>query len=138
MNPVLSHDITLSPAFHDLDPMNVVWHGNYARYVELARTALFQKFDYDYPAMRDSGYAWPIVDLRLRYVRPIVYGQTVTVRATIVEWEHRLKIDYLVRDAATGERLTKGYSVQVAVDMQTGEMCYECPPVLWERLGVKP
>ena len=138
MTPDLSHEITLSPAFHDLDPMDVVWHGNYVRYLEQARCALLARFQYDYPAMRDSGYAWPVVDLRLRYVRPLVYGQAVTVRATIVEWENRLKIDYLLRDAATGERLTKGYSVQVAVDMRTNEMCYECPPVLWERLGVKP
>ncbi|WP_354686490.1 acyl-CoA thioesterase [Cupriavidus necator] len=137
MTPDLSHEITLTPAFHDLDPMDVVWHGNYVRYLEQARCALLARFDYDYPAMRDSGYAWPVVDLRLRYVRPLVYGQSVTVRATIVEWENRLKIDYLLRDAATGERLTKGYSVQVAVDMGTGEMCYECPPVLWERLGVQ-
>ncbi|MFS8978031.1 acyl-CoA thioesterase [Cupriavidus necator] len=138
MTPDLSHEITLSPAFHDLDPMDVVWHGNYVRYLEQARCALLARFQYDYPAMRDSGYAWPVVDLRLRYVRPLVYGQAVIVRATIVEWENRLKIDYVLRDAATGERLTKGYSVQVAVDMRTNEMCYECPPVLWERLGVKP
>ncbi|WP_455288755.1 acyl-CoA thioesterase [Cupriavidus necator] len=138
MTPDLCHEITLSPAFHDLDPMDVVWHGNYVRYLEQARCALLARFQYDYPAMRDSGYAWPVVDLRLRYVRPLVYGQAVIVRATIVEWENRLKIDYVLRDAATGERLTKGYSVQVAVDMRTNEMCYECPPVLWERLGVKP
>lgn len=138
MTPDLSHEITLSPAFHDLDPMDVVWHGNYVRYLEQARCALLARFQYDYPAMRDSGYAWPVVDLRLRYVRPLVYGQAVIVRAIIVEWENRLKIDYVLRDATTGERLTKGYSVQVAVDMRTNEMCYECPPVLWERLGVKP
>lgn len=138
MSQDLSHEITLSPAFHDLDPMNVVWHGNYVRYFEQARCALLQRFGYDYPAMRDSGYAWPVVDLRIKYVRPLVYGQSVTVRAAIVEWENRLKIDYLVRDTATGERLTKGYSIQVAVEMATGEMCYVCPPVLWERLGVKP
>lgn len=134
----LSHTITLTPAFHDLDPMDVVWHGNYVRYFEQARCALLARFDYDYPAMRDSGYAWPVVDLRVKYVRPLVYGQRVTVAATIVEWENRLKIDYLVRDADTGERLTKGHTIQVAVEIATREMCYVCPPVLWQRLGVQP
>ncbi|WP_420991764.1 acyl-CoA thioesterase [Cupriavidus sp. 30B13] len=136
MSPDLSHEITLSPAFHDLDPMNVVWHGNYVRYFEQARCALLERFHYDYPAMRDSGYAWPVVDMRVKYVGPLTYGQPFVVRAAIVEWENRLKIDYLVRDAATGRRLTKGYTIQVAVDMRSGEMCYVCPPVLWERLGV--
>ncbi|WP_454726444.1 MULTISPECIES: acyl-CoA thioesterase [Cupriavidus] len=136
MSPDLSHEITLSPAFHDLDPMNVVWHGNYVRYFEQARCALLERLHYDYPAMRDSGYAWPVVDMRVKYVGPLTYGQPFVLRATIVEWENRLKIDYLVRDAATGRRLTKGYTIQVAVDMRSGEMCYVCPPVLWERLGV--
>ncbi len=48
----LSHEIELSPAFHDLDPMDIVWHGNYAKYLEIARNALMAKFDYDYPQMR--------------------------------------------------------------------------------------
>ena len=62
----LSHEIELSPAFHDLDPMDIVWHGNYVKYLEIARNALMAKFDYDYLQMRASGYAWPIVDLRMK------------------------------------------------------------------------
>lgn len=134
----LSHEISLAPAFHDLDPMDVVWHGNYIRYFEQARCALLARLGYDYPAMHDSGYAWPVVDLRVKYMRPLAYGQQAAVRATIVEWENRLKIDYEIRDQATGQRLTRGSSIQVAVDMASGEMCYVCPPVLWERLGVQP
>ncbi len=137
-HPKLAHELVLSPAFHDLDPMDVVWHGNYARYFELARCALLSRFDYDYPAMRDSGYAWPVVDMRIKYIRPLVYGQQTVVRATIVEWEHRLKIDYEIRDAASGRRLTRGYTIQVPVEIATGEMSYVCPPVLAERLGVTP
>ncbi len=136
MPNVLSHEISLSPAFHDLDPMDVVWHGNYLRYFELARCALLQQIDYDYPQMRESGYAWPIVDVRVKYVRPLRYGQAITVRATFVEWENRLKIAYEVRDAATSQRLTRGYSIQVAVDMATHEMQYVSPPALLQRLGV--
>lgn len=136
VGPDLSHEIELSPAFHDLDPMDVVWHGNYVKYLEIARNALMARFDYDYPQMKESGYAWPIVDLRLKYVRSLVYGQKVRIRARIVEWENRLKIDYQVRCADTGEVLTKAHSIQVAVDIATREMCWVCPPVLWRKLGV--
>ncbi|MEN7527339.1 acyl-CoA thioesterase [Cupriavidus sp. DL-D2] len=138
MSKALHHAITLTPSFHDLDPMDVVWHGNYLRYFEVARCALLQTFDYDYPQMRESGYAWPVVDLRVKYVRPLVYGQVVEVHASIVEWENRLKIDYEIRDVASGQRVTKGYSIQVAVDMKTQEMLYVSPPVLLEKLGVEP
>ena len=133
-----SAQIELSPAFHDLDQMEVVWHGHYLKYLELARCALLQGFDYDYPQMRDSGYAWPVVDLRSKYVRPARFGQRLAIRATLVEWEHRMKIDYLVTDADSGDVLTRASTVQVAVDLATGEMCFVSPPVLARKLGRLP
>lgn len=138
MKPDLSHEIELTPAFHDLDLMEVVWHGHYVKYLELARCALLSRFDYDYPQMRASGYAWPVVDMRLKYVQPVVFGQKVKVRAEITEWENRLRIDYLIRDAATGNRLNQAHTLQVAVSLATRELQFVCPPVLWERLGVRP
>ena len=132
----LSHTLDISPAFYDLDPMDIVWHGNYVKYLELARNALMAKYDYDYPQMRASGYAWPIVDLRLKYVGMVSYGMAIRVHARIVEWESRLKIEYEIRCAASGKRLTKATSVQVALDIHTKEMCWVCPPVLWEKLGI--
>ena len=138
MNPDLSHEVEVVPAFYDIDPMEIVWHGHYVKYLEVARTALLAKFNYDYPRMRASGYAWPIVDMRLKYVRPAELGQHLVVRAEILEWENRLRIAYAIRDAASGRKLTQASTIQVAVDLATREMLYVCPPVLWERLGVRP
>lgn len=134
----LSHEIEITPAFYDIDVMEIVYHGHYVRFLELARSALLAQFDYDYPRMRDSGYAWPVVDMRLKYVRPATFGQVLKVRATITEWENRLRIDYLISDAATGRKVNTAHTIQVAVDMATRAMCFVCPPVLWERLGVAP
>jgi len=134
----LTHEIEVTPAFYDIDVMEIVYHGHYVRYLELARSALLAKFNYDYPRMRDSGYAWPVVDMRLKYVRPATFGQTLTVRATVTEWENRLRIDYVLRDTATGQKVNSAHTIQVAVDMATRTMCFVCPPVLWERLGVAP
>ena len=128
--------VDLEIPFHDVDMMSVVWHGHYAKYFEIARCALLEKIDYNYPQMRDSGYAWPVIDLNMRYIKPAVFGQVITVRARIIEWENRLKINYLIIDKHTGSRLTKGYSIQVAVNMQTREMCFESPAVLLEKLGL--
>lgn len=134
----LSHEIEITPAFYDIDVMEIVYHGHYVRFLELARSALLAKFDYDYPRMRDSGYAWPVVDMRLKYVRPATFGQVLKVRATVTEWENRLRIDYLISDAATGQKVNSAHTIQVAVDMATRAMCFVCPPVLWQRLGVAP
>jgi len=122
--------------FYDLDPMEVVWHGRYVQYLEVVRCALLDKIGYNYPQMRASGYAWPVIDMRLRYVGAATFGQTLKLRADIVEWESRLIIDYRITDAATGARLTRASTTMVAVDMSTREMCFVSPPVLFEKLGI--
>lgn len=90
--------------------------------------------DYDYPAMLASGYVWPVVEAHLKYVRSAHYGQQLDVRATLLEFENRLKIGYEIVDAASGERLTKGYTVQLAVDAATRELQFVSPPALIERV----
>jgi len=129
--------IEIEVPFHDVDSMHIVWHGHYSKYFELARCKLLESFGYCYKSMAESGYAWPVVDMRLKYVSSAKFGQTIKVTATLKEWEYRLKINYEIADALTGEKLTKGYTTQVAIDMNTKEMCYESPPVLAERLGIR-
>ncbi|WP_217426603.1 acyl-CoA thioesterase [Candidatus Methylobacter favarea] len=93
-------------------------------------------YNYNYLQMRASGYAWQIIYLRISYAKPAVFAQIITVKCCCVEWENRLKIDYLIVDKDTGSRLTKGYSIQVAVNMLSQEMCFESPAVLFEKLGL--
>ena len=131
---MISADIELVAQFYDLDPMQVVWHGNYPRYLEEARCALLDRLDYNYTQMAQSGYAWPIVDMRVKYVRPIRFAQRIRVSATLAEYENRLRIEYRIRDAASGETLTKATTIQLAVDVASGELCLECPAALVDNV----
>lgn len=126
----------LTIPFHDVDVMEIVWHGHYAKYFEIARCALLDKVAYNYVEMKASGYAWPIIELKTRYIKPAKFGQDILVRAQIAEYELRLKINYLIVDAETGNRLTRGHTVQVAVDLERQELLLASPPVLLEKLGV--
>lgn len=135
MSSELSIEIDIVVPFHDVDAMKVVWHGNYFRYFEVAREALLGKFNYGYRAMEASGYAWPVVDTRVKYRQAVSFEQQIRVRATIVEYENRLRIDYTIFDA-DGQRTTTGYTIQVAVEIASREMCFISPPVLLEKLGV--
>jgi acyl-CoA thioester hydrolase len=130
-------EVRLTVPFHDVDVMEIVWHGHYAKYFEIARCALLDKIDYNYLQMKQSGYSWPIIELKTRYIRPASFGQDILVRARIVEYELRLKIDYLISDAASGARLTKGHTVQVAVDPERRELLLASPTILLKKLGVQ-
>ena len=130
----LSAEVIIDVPFHDCDPMQVVWHGNYARYFEVARCELLRKISYDYLDMHASGYLWPIVDMRTKYIGSAVFTQKIIVKAELVEYESRLKINYVVCCATTGKKLTKGYTVQVAVDISSEEMQYASPAVLLDKI----
>lgn len=130
--PVCEIDMTIP--FHDVDMMQIVWHGHYVRYLEIARCALLDRINFNYMEMRASGFAWPVIDLRLRYAAPLAFTQKIIIEARLVEWEHRLKIDYTIRDAATRKRLTRAWSVQVAVGIEDMEMRLASPQILIDRL----
>ncbi len=131
---VLVHETIIDPAFHDLDPMSVVWHGHHFRYFEVARTELLRRIDYDYPNMKDAGYAWPIIECHCRYTKPILYGKKIAVTATMVEFENRMKILYEITDVASGARLCKGSTTQVAVDLALQEACFVTPENFRQRV----
>lgn len=122
-------EIDVTVPFFDVDSMEVVWHGHYVKYLEVARCALLDELGHNYVRMKETGYAWPIIDLQLRYARPARFGQTLVVRAELVEWRNRLKIHYTLSDAATGERLTRASTIQVAVRLADGEMQLVSPAV---------
>lgn len=127
-------EVTLTARFYDLDPMEVVWHGNYARFLEDARCALLNHIGYNYAEMRDSGFMWPIVEMRTKFVRPIRFNQSIRVVAKLIEYENRLRIDYRILDLGSGEVLTKAQTTQVAVDLDSEEMCFESPAILIEKV----
>lgn len=133
---MISAEVDIIIPFHDCDALEVAWHGHYVKYFEIARCAAMATIGYDYPDMRSSGYSWPVIDMRLRYAQPALFGQRIRVKATLVEWENRLRFEYLITDAKSGQRLSKGETTQVAVDMRIKEMCFISPPVLFEKLGL--
>lgn len=129
---VLTATVGIEVPFHDIDSMNICWHGHYVKYFEIARSALLRSFEYD--AMRLSNYLWPVVECRLKYLRPARYGQLLDVSAKLVEYESRLKIGYLITDRESGAQLTKGYTIQVAVDAQTQALQFVLPRELLDKL----
>jgi acyl-CoA thioester hydrolase len=131
---IVSVTIDVRIPFHDVDVMEVVWHGHYVKYFEQARCALLDKIAYNYPEMRSSGYAWPVIDMHVRYPGPARFAEVIRVTATLVEWENRLAIEYTVCNPL-GARISYGRTVQVAVAIDSGEMQFASPPILAAKLA---
>jgi acyl-CoA thioester hydrolase len=129
----ISKEISFEVPFYDVDPMGIVWHGNYVKYFELARCALLDAIGYGYREMSASGYTFPVTHLAVKYVRSLHYGDVVRAKATLVEYENCLKINYELRNG-DGIVTTKGDSSQMAFDVSHNESCFVCPRCFIEKV----
>ena len=120
--------------FFDLDPLQVVWHGNYLNYFEIGRRTLLDKIGYGYYEMAKSGYAFPVVEVSAKYVAPLRHRDRARIRAVLEEYENRLMIRFEIRNAQTGILTTRGVTTQMAFDLKAGESCFVCPPALTEKI----
>ena len=104
--------------FSEVDVMNVVWHGSYPLYFEDAREAFGAKYDLSYKRYMDERVFAPIVELDIKYKRPILYGMTPVVRIVYRPTEAaKIVFDYEIIDAETGTVFATAHSVQVFMDM---------------------
>ena len=107
-------------AFNEMDPMGVVWHGNYVNYFELASSALLAKIGLTYTDMQQRGHYWPVVKLRCKYIKSATLNQRLAITAELKDYTNSLTMSFIIRDAESGDILTKGETMQMAVDVRTG------------------
>lgn len=130
----IAANVEVTVPFHDVDLAGVVWHGHYAKYLENARWALMDRIGFGLDAMIASGYLWPVVSLQVKYVRAARYGDKLRVQASVVEWETRLGINYLILDCKDDARVGRAQTVQVAVEKETGTLQFASPACLVDRV----
>ncbi|MDR2631954.1 MAG: acyl-CoA thioesterase [Spirochaetaceae bacterium] len=135
MNPRnICAEVECTVEFYDVDSMEVVWHGNYVKYFEKARCALLNMIGYGYREMRDSGYAFPVTDISLKFIRPLRFGERVRIKAILDEYENRLRIKYELSRPETGEITTKGMSTQMAYHIASQDSCFVCPRIFTDKV----
>lgn len=131
---MLKAEVEVEVRFHDCDPMGVTWHGHYVGFLESARSELLNRIGYNFRQMTTSGYAWPVVELKVKYLKTTTFGQRLCVRAELEEYENRLRIGYTITDCASGEVVTKASTTQVAVDQARREMCFVSPQIFVDKV----
>ncbi len=129
-------EIELEVPFYDLDPAEIVWFGNIYKYFDRARAELMKRIQYGMVEMRASGFFWPVIESKCRHKNPMEYGDRVRVRAAVAEYVNRLKINYTAHRLPDEERVAIGHTIQVAVEIDSGDMRLQSPPILFDKLGI--
>ena len=127
-------EVEVEVPFHDVDLAGVVWHGHYMKYLENARWAVMNRIGFGLEAMLASTFIWPVVGLEVKYIRAARYRERLRVRASIVEWDVKLVLNYLLLDAKDGSRVARAQTTQVAVERETGTLQLVSPACLTDRM----
>lgn len=131
---MISAETRFCVEFYDVDSMEVAWHGNYVKYMEVARCALLDKIGYGYKEMKETGFVFPVTNLSLKYIRSLFFGQWYIIKATLVEYENRIKIKFEIRDEKTGDVTTKAESTQMCVNVLDKRTLFECPEIFVKKV----
>lgn len=133
-----SCEIRRTVPFHDLDPLNIVWHGNYLKYFDQARFELFAKAGIDLHAYYlNQNYLFPVTKTSTKYILPLQHRDDFTCRATIIEARMKIVMDFEIRRTQSKELCTRGRSEQVAVKYPEQEIMFDIPRDIASALGLR-
>ncbi len=108
--------------YAETDQMNMVYHGNYAQYLEVGRAESIRQLGYTYKGMEALGIIMPIVELHLKFMRPAHYDDLLTVKTSLKELpiDHRIEFHQEVYNEA-GKLLTIARVVLYFLNSKTRE-----------------
>ena len=106
--------------YSETDQMNVVYHGNYAQYFEVARAEAIREMGITYKEMEEMGIVMPIVELHTKFLRPAKYDDLLTIKTQLRELpaDHRIEFHHEVYNEE-GKLLTIGRVVLYFLDAKT-------------------
>ena len=108
--------------------MQVVWHGEYVRYLEDGREAFGRQYPgIGYLDFYNNGYTAPIVDLQLQYVSPLTLNDVAIIETRFIDMAAaKLCFEYVIHRQSDWALVARGSSMQVFVD-KDGNMCLNNP-----------
>ena len=131
-----SYELKLTVPFYDLDPMQMVWHGNYLKYFDIARSELFNSLGIDLLSyFKKTNYLFPITKTSTKHIDSLRYRDKFKCKATVVEAEYKIVVDFQIRRIKNNQICAKGRSEQVAVKYPEMEIMLEIPDDIRRALG---
>ena len=128
--------VHLKVPFHDLDPLQMVWHGNYLKYFDIARSALFVQGSVDlFEYFKTTSCLFPVTKCSTKYIASLRYLDEFKSIAAVVEAQYKIVIDFEIRLIKDNQICARGRSEQVAVKHPDMEILFEIPADIRASLG---
>ncbi len=126
---------TLNIRFSELDPLGIVWHGNYVKFFEDGREAFGKEFNLGYMDFYRAGLIVPIVKLDINYKKDLKYEEGVTVETRYVNCAAaKILFDFKIFKSSDNTLVTTGSTTQVFLN-EDRQLLLNIPPMFeqWKR-----
>jgi acyl-CoA thioester hydrolase len=119
--------------YEDTDGGGVVYHANYLRFMERARTEWLRSLGFGQHVLRhEHGILFVVREIKVRYVRPAVFDDALEVISELEEVRHSLmRFKQIIR--RQDEVLTEGVVDVVCVDANKFKPV-AMPPAIKEKM----
>jgi len=132
----VSTSVTLKVPYYDVDLMQIVWHGNYLKYFDVARHALFREYGVDLHSYTENRrYVFPVVRSTIKHVSPLRFDDEFSCTAVLKEARVRIVMDFEIKLISNGRLCATGRSEQVAVRLPEMEMVFQIPEEIQKALS---
>jgi len=129
-------EIELTIPFHDLDPLQIVWHGNYLKYFDMARFALFDSLNVDlHEYYKKSSIIFPVIKTSTKYITPLQHRDRIVCKASLKDAQTKIIIDFQIRHAERKDICTRGRGEQAAVKLPENQLLLKIPDDIRMALG---
>ena len=71
--------------YGETDQMGYVYYGNYALYLEVARTEMLRDLGFSYKSFEEDGVMMPVSSMDMKYIKPARYDDLLKIQTTIHE-----------------------------------------------------
>lgn len=130
------HETQFNVPFYDLDPMHVVWHGNYMKYFDTTRAELFYAAGFDpQEYFKKTSFLFPITKTATKHIVSLRYRDEFKCKATVTEAEYKIVVNFEIRLMGDNQLCARGTSEQVAVKFPEMEILFEIPDDVRKALG---
>jgi len=121
---------------HHTDYAGIVWHGTYITWLEEARVECLRESGVQFADLVALGCDLPVVELSVRYHRPLYMGMAAVVRAQMTQLSGvRIHWDYQICSLDGQELFVSARVTLVAVDREKRKIMRNLPPVLKDALA---
>jgi acyl-CoA thioester hydrolase len=132
----VSTSVTLKVPYYDVDLMQIVWHGNYLKYFEVARQALFKKYGVDMRRYTENTrYVFPVVRSMIKHIWPLRFDDEFICTAVVKEARVKIVLDFEIKLKSNDKVCAKGWTEQVAVLLPEMEMSFQIPEEIQKVLS---